>query len=481
MSSSIELASFAARMCRLIRDCTSAPERGCPQPQHPSNCQALSQVSRGSVTEGHAAAGDSRAPLAAPSYTPAALLPFDQLALELFALQFQHNASYRRLCEARGTRPGTVLHWTAIPAVPTSAFKEFELSCLPVAERTAVFHSSGTTARRPSRHFHNADSLALYETSVLAWFKSCLHLAMGNLPLAILTPPPAEAPHSSLVHMFETIRRQFSPDAFPCFGRAAADGAWTLDMQAVVESLRKATASGQPLLVFGAAFSYVHLLDHLAGCDLRLKLPPGSCALETGGYKGRSRSLPKSALHALISQRLGIPPSMIVCEYGMSELSSQAYDSGNWHLAAESLASGNSDVSFPRTPALSLGVREPLAPRSCEVGRLPVVARRALDLPLPKGEGRGEGGQSVLPVTASQSSSRPFRFPPWARIQITSPETGREVGEGETGLIRVLDLANVYSVMAIQTEDLGIRRGNGFTLAGRAVSAEPRGCSLQAA
>jgi hypothetical protein len=65
-------------------------------------------------------------------------------------------------------------------------------------------------------------------------------------------------------------------------------------------------------------------------------------------------------------------------------------------------------------------------------------------------------------------------------VQIVSPETGREVGEGETGLIRVFDLANVYSVMAIQTEDLGIRRGTGFALAGRAVLAEPRGCSLMA-
>ena len=65
-------------------------------------------------------------------------------------------------------------------------------------------------------------------------------------------------------------------------------------------------------------------------------------------------------------------------------------------------------------------------------------------------------------------------------MQIVSPETGGEVGEGETGLIRVFDLANVYSVMAIQTEDLGIRRGNGFVLAGRAALAEPRGCSLMA-
>jgi hypothetical protein len=38
----------------------------------------------------------------------------------------------------------------------------------------------------------------------------------------------------------------------------------------------------------------------------------------------------------------------------------------------------------------------------------------------------------------------------------------------------------VFSVMAIQTEDLGIRRGDGFELIGRAALAAPRGCSLMA-
>jgi hypothetical protein len=65
-------------------------------------------------------------------------------------------------------------------------------------------------------------------------------------------------------------------------------------------------------------------------------------------------------------------------------------------------------------------------------------------------------------------------------VQIISPETGCEVSYGETGLIRVFDLANVFSVMAIQTEDLGIRRGVGFELVGRASLAEARGCSLMA-
>jgi hypothetical protein len=282
MSSSSELSSFAARLRRFIRASTSA--------------------------------------LAAD------MLAFDQFALELFTLQFEHNAPYRRLCEARGAGPDTVGHWTGIPAAPTSAFKEFELSCLPVTERTTVFHSSGTTGQRPSRHFHNAASLALYEASLLAWFEAHFRMANGKWQMAILTPPPAQAPHSSLVHMFQTIGRELGSGSSPFVGRVAGDGGWALDLEAALERLTAASASGRPMLILGTAFSFVHLLDHLAARKLRFEFPPSSCAMETGGYKGRSRSLPKAALHGHISQRLGISPDHIICEYGMSELSSQAYD-----------------------------------------------------------------------------------------------------------------------------------------------------------
>ena len=105
---------------------------------------------------------------------------FEALALRLFALQFECNVPYRRLCEARGARPDTVAHWTGIPAVPTSAFKELDLSCLPVVERTTVFYSSGTTGEKPSRHYHNAGSLALYEASLLRWFKAHFQSPIAN-------------------------------------------------------------------------------------------------------------------------------------------------------------------------------------------------------------------------------------------------------------------------------------------------------------
>lgn len=106
---------------------------------------------------------------------------FNALALELFALQFANNAAYRKICEARGLTPKVVEHWTQIPAVPTSAFKELELTCIPPEERTTVFHSSGTTEQKPSRHFHNAESLAVYEASLWKWFVANVALSLIHI------------------------------------------------------------------------------------------------------------------------------------------------------------------------------------------------------------------------------------------------------------------------------------------------------------
>jgi len=67
--------------------------------------------------------------------------------------------------------------------------------------------------------------------------------------------------------------------------------------------------------------------------------------------------------------------------------------------------------------------------------------------------------------------------PPWARVIVVEPESGREVAEGETGVVQIFDAANLGSVSAIRTGDLAIRRGDAFELLGRDPAALPRGCS----
>src|SRR6266849_5524732 len=168
---------------------------------------------------------------------------FNELAMELFALQFNHNRLYRKLCEAGGVSPAQVSNWQQLPAAPAAAFKELELTSLPEADRIAIFHSSGTSEQQPSRHFHSAESLDLYEASVIPWFQA--HLwpdAREKLELVFLAAPPSIAPHSSLVHMLETIRRQLGAPGSQFSGAVDANGRWTLDLPKTISALENAIA-----------------------------------------------------------------------------------------------------------------------------------------------------------------------------------------------------------------------------------------------
>ena len=67
--------------------------------------------------------------------------------------------------------------------------------------------------------------------------------------------------------------------------------------------------------------------------------------------------------------------------------------------------------------------------------------------------------------------------PAWVlRRWSSDPATGQEAAFGRPGILRHYDLANVDSVMAIQTEDLGRAENQGFTLLGRASNADLKGC-----
>jgi hypothetical protein len=78
----------------------------------------------------------------------------------------------------------------------------------------------------------------------------------------------------------------------------------------------------------------------------------------------------------------------------------------------------------------------------------------------------------------SQGLNRPHLGPPWIRFLIINPDTNAEAAPGETGLLKIIDLTNLWSVIAVQTQDLArASRPGGFILLGRDPTALPRGCS----
>ena len=333
---------------------------------------------------------------------------FDRVARDVFAFQYERCAVYRAYCDRRKQTPQSVKHWTEIPATPTSAFKDFALTCFPVEQAVAEFHTSGTTRDAAGKHF--LATRELYHAAIGPSFATHLLPDFARLPMMILMPSPEEAPHSSLSHMMGTVMQEFGADDSAYY----VEGGQLL-LEKLVRDLCEAQWAHQPVFLLGTAFAFVHLFDHCVKEKLTFELAEGSREMETGGFKGRSRELSKAELYALFERVLGIPTARIVNEYGMTELSTQFYDA-----------------------TMRVGKRT--------------------------------DGKTV---------------PPWARVLVVDPNTGGEAVENERGLIRILDLANLWSMMCVQTEDLGIARVSStglveFQVLGRAAGAEVRGCSLNA-
>ena len=120
-------------------------------------------------------------------------------------------------------------------------------------------------------------------------------------------PPPEAAPHSSLSHMLGALgakRFFWNNDA----ALAAACMAWK----------RPSRCSERRLLSCNC----------LMPQDESWRLPDGSVIVETGGFKGRTREVPRDELYGLFEIRLGVPAGRCHSEYGMCEMASQFYGFG---------------------------------------------------------------------------------------------------------------------------------------------------------
>jgi len=316
---------------------------------------------------------------------------FDALALEAHAFQKRWNTPYAKFC---ATHP-TATHWREIPAVPQTAFKVARLSVVPPELISRTFRTSGTTGEGCGEH-HFMDT-RLYDAAVLAGWDRLDRRTVGAVIL--LAPQGTDAPHSSLSHMFGTLAgERFGRQVFAVVNERGA-----LDAGGFRAAMQAAFSAHSPVALLGTALAFLHLCEQFDGMSFERRR--GSFALETGGYKGSGRDVPKEELYRRIGALLDLKPDDIVNEYGMTELSSQFYT-------------------------------------------------------------RGLG--------------RPHEGPPWLRAVVIDPETGGEAAVGETGVLRIFDLANLGSVLAVETRDLAVRRERGFELLGRDPAALPRGCSRAA-
>jgi len=240
-------------------------------------------------------------------------ISFDEKARQVFEYQYEHTAVYHRYCEALNPEiPERVRDdIQAIPLLPIKAFKDARVTAHPDAEPKLIFKSSGTSGMQ--RSVHRVYDSTLYDESLLKGFRH-----FYDLDKSIIwgyTPGYSENPDSSLIYMLHKLIEQDETglSRFLPLGEALKKS-----------EIEKVVNSGKQLIIFGAAFGFLDLLEMK-----EVSLPSNSILIETGGMKTHRREISREELHRRLSKGFGLDTTRIHSEYGMAELLSQAYATGS--------------------------------------------------------------------------------------------------------------------------------------------------------
>jgi hypothetical protein len=327
---------------------------------------------------------------------------FLDMARRVLQHQAARNPDYARYAARLGVDLAGLTDPLDAPPVPTDAFKRLRLCAFDPAQAVACFRSSGTTAADRGQHLFR--TLDVYRAAIVPSFVQYVLPDLGpdeRVHVLVLAPRAAQAPDSSLYFMLDLLARRFGRGGRVHF----FDEQLTLDVTALERALESLAAQDQPVLLLGPSFSYVHFFDRSP--EFRVVLPPRSRLFETGGFKGKSREVAPGELQALYRERLGIGAEMVVGEYSMSELSSQLYEPGLRHVLARARPPGHGGDTTTASHA-----------------------------------GRLDGVRVYVP-------------PPWCAVRILDPATLAPLPPGRQGLVAFFDLANVDSVAAVVTGDMG--------------------------
>ena len=250
---------------------------------------------------------------------------FDEMMRVVLTHQYAHNPVYRRYCKAiypewdkslsewenAGDKElwsdSGALETTHLPILlPVEAFKQVPVTTFPPEEAEKVFESSGTGSGIRSRHY--VRDLSIYERAISVHFAR--EFGTGPFLFASCLPGYVEQGNaSSLLHMVDFLMRRFGVE-----GSGSVLGA----PERLHHLSDRSRNEGVPLIVFGAAFGLLDLLE-----SALFFLPADAVVIETGGMKTHRREITRTALHQRLKEGFGA--ASVRSEYGMCELLSSCY------------------------------------------------------------------------------------------------------------------------------------------------------------
>lgn len=227
---------------------------------------------------------------------------FDCAALELFRFQAERCGVYREYLAEIGVDPAAVRRVDEIPMLPIEFFKWRDVYCGDT-EPQIVFTSSNTGQSVASHHM--MASTALYEAAFTAAFER-FYGNPARWSLYGLLPNYLQREGSSLVYMVDRL-----------IGRCGSGGFYLDDYERLLADM---AADPKPKILLGVSYALWDLAERHAP-KLR-----DTVVMETGGMKGYREEISKEEFHRILCDAFGVRE--IHSEYGMAELTSQAYSQG---------------------------------------------------------------------------------------------------------------------------------------------------------
>ena len=233
---------------------------------------------------------------------------FKTCALQVFRHQFKNNAVYRSFCDLLYIHSSDVKEVEEIPFLPIQFFKSHAvLSSTQAVKET--FTSSGTTGSSVSKHM--VTDVSWYTKSYTKGFEH-FYGPIEDFTVLGLLPNYLERDGSSLIYMVDDfIKKSNNP----------ASGFYLNNLTELSKTLIELDKKGEKVLLIGVAFA---LLDLIERQQFKLQ---NTIIMETGGMKGRRKEIIRNELHEILCAGFGV--SKIYSEYGMTELLSQGYSSGD--------------------------------------------------------------------------------------------------------------------------------------------------------
>lgn len=232
---------------------------------------------------------------------------FEKTALEIFRFQYERNVVYKKYCDLLNIEKENIQQIEEIPFLPIQFFKTHRiLSSFKKPE--IIFTSSGTTGVQASKHY--ITDLSLYEKSFTKGFEKIYGPVKGYVVLALL-PSYLEREGSSLIYMVNDFIKK---------SNFRESGFYLKNLSELAKTLKRLDSEGKKIILFGVSFA---LLDLVEKFRFNLK---NTIIMETGGMKGRRKELIRTELHEVLQKGFGT--IKIHSEYGMTELLSQAYSTG---------------------------------------------------------------------------------------------------------------------------------------------------------